>query len=1142
MAQDKSTCYTVQLVSRYNSQKNFNMLSNIKYPDSCKVMQIGKNLTVRCGCFEKIDPAKENMLVLKEKYKQATIATTYRHRFKEDIYIKKPTIVERNILSPVIKKNVTKKSKETCFTVQLVSRFNNNKNLSILSQNNYPKECKVMSIGKAITVRCGCFTEILTAKKSLDKLKQEYKHAAVATTYKYRFNDIYTKKSSVKNVSNEVSKDIKKPHDITYSDEELKLMLQVFLYKSDLENAYKVASIGYERNKNSYYWNQKMAEVCQWTDRSARSMKHLKFMYEKRYSKKLENEIIKYGIGFYQYEDIEPIVARRVKRNPSKKNIDLMIYIYKKIGLPEKAIDILYSEYKKNPKKTIFLTKALDLSLETGDLELSKKYVGIIQKKKPYTKKDAYLIAKYYYITHNIPLAYNQILQIDNNNSDENITVDYEKLIKKEKIFNHTTGEMIYNDDDRYYQLRSDLGWYLQYNKDSAKSSKYLLLRNKARLVDYERITYVYKKTDPELSRVAIEKAYREYKLSYLFYGYANSAINAKSFDDLRDLINIIDSEKLDITKEALYWIIKSQVYSYYKQKKLEKEALLYALAIDPNNYQTKLTLLWFFMEMKDIENIKIILIDMVEDENLDSSMYLPIASAYFDLTEIDRASYYTQKLLYENSGVTKTIEFKFLQAYIYQIQNNEGGFMTYMHDIVNQLTAQEKVNPDLKHNNKFLSNYLRSAMYIINPDKFEKRLKEAKPYLSEKNYKEIAYSWAMRNHAYEKGLKLFNSMKTKELWVLFNHDIVNQRHTGIENLLYLYLNSLSMGDASQMSQKDGQWALAQSITFEGMRHNQRNQNVYIRHLNLSEGRADRFSAKASYYNRDPLLQKYVKLHNSTYLDGGYFLTEDFNYFKNSTLDDKVLVTVPDNGFKVGLKLRKLYDRGSIAIGGAYHHSMRDYMEYNLNGKYRMSTDLRINALLAKNMDAMESTQLLLGGKKDMAKIDLTWQILDSTSIDFIQEANNYSSQDNVALGKGAFSRIEINKVYRLGYPDMRVGLFFDNGIYDENDGSKGVIDELQGGDYKVLPNDFYNIGVTFGYGLANIGPYTRVWRPYFQVYPYYNSDIDSYTYGIDLGVGGKVWHQDHLQIGASYTDSVNGIGGSIFELFLKYQFLYRHP
>ena len=1150
-AQDDKTCYTVQLVSKYSSQKNFNLLGKGKYPDSCKIMEIGKQLTVRCGCFKKISHAKENLIILKKNYKKATIATTYKYRFKDDISLKNQSVLEKSILSSIKKKNNVSKSKKTCFTIQLLSRFNNNKNFSILKRNTYPDNCKVMEIGKSLTVRCGCYNKLASLKDTLKELKKTYKYATIATTYRYRFDDITKGETivdeSIKDAVEYKNKNTNNSNDnrnsqVTQSDEELKLMLQVFLYKGDLKNAYKVATLGYEQNQNSYYWNQKMAEICKWTNRSARSMKHLRFMYEQKYDKKIEDELIRYGASAYQYEEIEPLVVSRVRRNPTEKNIDLMILVYKKVGSPEKVVDILDKEYQKNPSNRMLLTKALELSLEIGDLEISKKYVDIIQKEDFYSKEDAYLLAKYYYITHNIPLAYKKISQVKKDQNNENLVIDYDRLEKEKKVINPVTHEVKYNNIDKYYQLKSDLGWYLQDSLNAAKASKHLMLANKARLVDYERISDVYHKIDPKLARVAIKKAYKEYKLSYLFFSYANSAINAKSYDDLNDLMENIDQENSGLAKEAIYWIIKSQLYAHYKQKDLEKKALLHALAIDPNNYQIKLTLLWFFVDMDDIENVKIILTDITESEHLDSSMYFPLASVYFNINDINRASYYTEKLLYENNRVTKSIEFKFLQAYIYQIQNNEGAFMEYMYDIEHTLKEEAKKNPKLKENNKFLSNYLRAAMYTLNPDKFEKRLKKAKKYLSKTNYDEISYSWAMKNNAYEKGLKIYHSMDKKALWVNFNNAIVNQNHTEIENLLNLYLHSLSMGDASQVSHQDGQWALSQTITFEGLRHNDDNQNVYIRHLRLSEERADRFNAKVSYYDRSPLLQKYLKINNITYLDGGYYLDSHINYFKNSTLDKRTLIKVPDDTLDIGLDMKKLYDRGFLEGGFSYHDSMKSYFGYSLNAQYKMSTDLTIKASLDKNMDSLESTQLLLAGKKDMAKLDLTWQILNSTSIDFIQEANRYNSQDDVYVGKGYFSRVEINRFYKNGYPDIRLGAFYDRGVYNESNGTKGVIEELKKNEYKVLPRNFYNIGMTFAYGLANLGPYTRVWRPYFQFYPYYNSDLDDYTYGFDFGYGGKIWHQDHLIIGGSYTDSVNGTGGSVLELFLKYQFMYFHP
>ena len=1151
IANNKDTCYTVQLVSKYSSQKNLKLLDSAVYPDNCKLMEIGKNLTVRCGCYEKIADAKDNLSVLKKDYKKASLATTYKYRFNDKINEnteKKASVVEKTILAPIKKIESSTKSKETCFTVQLISRFNNQKNSKLLNEKTYPDDCKLMEIGKNLTVRCGCFGSIKPAKKRLSKIKTKFKKATIATTYSYRFDDISTKLKETQDdietetetidiqTENVEQKAYKTNQSITQSDEELKLMLQVFLYKGDLENAYKVASMGYKQNKTSYYWNQKMAEICQWTNRSARSMKHLRFMYEKKYDKKIEDKLISYGASNYQYEEIEPLVVNRAKRNPTEENIDLMIKVYKEIGWPEKVVDVLDLEYRKNPQNRMLLTKALDLSLEIGDLDLSKKYVDLIEKKSPYSQKDAYLVAKYYYVTHDIPKAYMSILKTDA--KERVLSVDENKLNEQRDI----THEIKLTDEDKYYQLKSDLGWYLQDNINAAKASKYLMYLGKARLVDYERIAFVYQKLDSELARVAIKKAYQEYKLSYLFYSYANEAINSNTYEDLEKLIQTIDAEHSPLVNDSLYWIIKSQVYAHKKQRDLEKEALLYALKIDPDNYQTKLTLLWFFVDIKDIQRVKIILTDMDEDKNLDSSLYFPMAGVYFDINEITKASFYTEKLMHEHNKVINLIEFKFLQAYIYQIQNNEPAFMRYMKEIVHDLKEQAKINPELKKQDRWLSNYFRSAMYILHPDKFEKKFKKAKKYLSKKNYDEIAYSWAVKNNAYEKSLKIYNAMGKKPLWAKFSNDMIFQNHTMIENSLNWYLRSLSMGDKSQATELDGQVALSQSVTFDGLMRNGYNQNAYIHHRDLSKRRSDDLKAKVAYLNRDPLVQEYTKIYNRTYLQNAWYLYTGANFYMNKTLDRTTLLRVPSNTIEGSVGIRKNQDRGYLQANVEYHDAMATYFGGSLEGRYRFSTDLIGRFEIAKNKNSLETTQLVLGGRKDMVSLGLTWNILDSTAIDLLHQENRFDSQDGVYLGKGEYSRIDIQQQIRNGYPDMRVGVFYDFSNYDETVGSRGVIDRLQFDRYPVLPEDFYNIGLSFSYGMQNSEAYTRVWRPYFEFYPYYTSETDDYNFGFNVGYGGKVWHQDHLSVGASYSESLNGLSGTIFEFYLNYQFMYYHP
>ena len=95
----KESCYTVQLLSQTSSDKNRNLLLQNNYDSSCKVMEIGKNLTVRCGCFMSMEDVEKTLPAFKKEYKNAYITSTYKSRFKE----KKQVIKEEK---PILKKEI----------------------------------------------------------------------------------------------------------------------------------------------------------------------------------------------------------------------------------------------------------------------------------------------------------------------------------------------------------------------------------------------------------------------------------------------------------------------------------------------------------------------------------------------------------------------------------------------------------------------------------------------------------------------------------------------------------------------------------------------------------------------------------------------------------------------------------------------------------------------------------------------------------------------------------------------------------------------------------------------------------------------------------------------------------------------------
>ena len=124
----KDTCYTIQVISTDNNAKNKSFLESNEYDASCKIMAIGSQLTVRCGCFEQYKESQPLLKKIKKEHKHSFVTTTYKYRFatqeatkpqpKESVQslitnISETIEVDEAIKEPIVEKSekVTKKTK-----------------------------------------------------------------------------------------------------------------------------------------------------------------------------------------------------------------------------------------------------------------------------------------------------------------------------------------------------------------------------------------------------------------------------------------------------------------------------------------------------------------------------------------------------------------------------------------------------------------------------------------------------------------------------------------------------------------------------------------------------------------------------------------------------------------------------------------------------------------------------------------------------------------------------------------------------------------------------------------------------------------------------------------------------------------------
>jgi len=79
-------------------------------------------------------------------------------------------------------------TKETCYTVQLISKLYTEESRAEFKGQSYPQACEKMHIGSMFTVRCGCYGTKNEAIKLSKAFEKDYAKPIVTRTYKYRFS------------------------------------------------------------------------------------------------------------------------------------------------------------------------------------------------------------------------------------------------------------------------------------------------------------------------------------------------------------------------------------------------------------------------------------------------------------------------------------------------------------------------------------------------------------------------------------------------------------------------------------------------------------------------------------------------------------------------------------------------------------------------------------------------------------------------------------------------------------------------------------------------------------------------------------------------------------------------------------------
>jgi len=78
------SCYSIELLSVHKNHAKTLLENKKRYPQECRIMQIGEYFSVRCGCYERIKMANEQLPRYHQVESKAFVTLTKRERFASD--------------------------------------------------------------------------------------------------------------------------------------------------------------------------------------------------------------------------------------------------------------------------------------------------------------------------------------------------------------------------------------------------------------------------------------------------------------------------------------------------------------------------------------------------------------------------------------------------------------------------------------------------------------------------------------------------------------------------------------------------------------------------------------------------------------------------------------------------------------------------------------------------------------------------------------------------------------------------------------------------------------------------------------------------------------------------------------------------
>jgi hypothetical protein len=932
------------------------------------------------------------------------------------------------------------------------------------------------------------------------------------------------------------------------------LAYRVFLANGDVANAQRIAQTALDKDPQSTLWRERLAQVAEWNHQPEVALRNYLMLAQTRGDDASWQQVARLAPGLDDDAAMLAVTLYQSNRQPDNlKLLDAVVFSYERLGDPDGALHFLQGRVNGALRRTVIERYAL-IAERKGDDDLALRTYRDLEREYGPNASYGLKIATILYARTQFDAALSAM--------------------------NEAKRGAQASDDDfwRFYAL---LGAAVQQSKATNEGYRALLGGGGARPDDYEVMAGFYSDSPLDAGRLA-EYAYRHggppRLLSQALYQYQR----ARAWGRIQVLLASLSQEQLAAAEQSATFLLARAEYE--RQTGAVADAardIKRAAMLAPDNAEARAAYLWMLNDRGTDVELRSALRRFAFDAEDDPQLWAPYGAAYLRLGDGRQALHFLHK---QSGDAMRSPLWRLTYADALELNGRIDDAWRIRKTVWLELARRQRdpthssplsaaEQDDLRGRYVALTTLFdsgdRSRAVLIEMLRADRESDRDAPATSElgdigmlppvqqqairqerRVYSaiagEAAISWAQAQG--EPDLerawleKQYIERSTRPVYaeaqLAISEGNVDELSRLLDDLPDLIPRQTKV-DAQVLT---GRYADAQTSAFDSLTRLPDDDVMQAQLQDQLLRSAQSIASAFRYVDQGPLRFTEESLTGSIALSPAQAI--QFRYMqRDQSTDAAALPYAPpyDRLVEAIYQRHGQYDDESVTLGR--RNALDDFTTARIQGTYTQSPRLTLTYAFGYNQAATETTQLLVGGTKDMASVGFNYRPDTRWFGGGRYEYASFHGQDGSSLGDG--NLVELNAGYKIkvDYPDYTIRAVFSHGQYSA-DGTPGNPLRVllpAGAPFiaqSLMPQTFTQGGLLFSFGDDLPETYSKRWRPMFSGGPLRDSRA-GWTAQFELGLAGSVFGHDQALIYALYQGASSNSSTSVKEVGVRYRWLY---